>query len=195
MLALLLFTYGDLAMRSVVHLDIILTAATTLSLTGIGFHLRTLRHSLQSESARRLSDVSTSQYLQAEAGVDIYGHVITALPATIEDRGLIFLIRGASLKADTDFWRSAAKIAAQFPNLRLVGYCDGQECAERLRSEKQTLPFPVIAFGELLGTQALFEADGDGEAVVHSERWFVPKNVEWRSTASTPGSVIDGATK
>ena len=182
-------------MKSIKHLDLVLAVLTALGLTGVGFHLSRLRHSFQSESARRFSDASAPQYLQAEAGVDIYGNVITMLPATIEDRGLVFLIRGTSLKADLDFWRSAAKVAETSPTLRLVGYCDGQECAERLANDKQTLPFPVIASGELLGTQALFEADSDGKAVVHSERWFMPKSVEWRSKASTPRSVIDGATK
>jgi hypothetical protein len=182
-------------MKRLIDIEVFVLGAAVICLIVAGVRLTTIRLTLGKDSAQRTNTASYTQYLQLEAGIDIWGKVVHALPATVEDRGLIFLLRSSSLDADIKFWREAAKLAEKYPSLRLVAYCDGQDCAKRLVEANQVLPFPVISFGEIAGTEALFQNDRDGNAIVRSERWFTPRSVEWRAAGSAPEKVIDGAMK
>jgi hypothetical protein len=130
---------------------------------------------------------------QAEEGVDATGSLITPLPPPEEDRALVFLLRGASLKQDLEFWENVSRLLPQHSGLRLVAYCADVECANTVKVNGQDIGFPVIIYGEIVGSQAVMEADSAGEAILRSEAWLLPKTLAWRSTGKSPQAVLKEA--
>jgi hypothetical protein len=145
---------------------------------------------------RMESELLGSKYhvlLQAEEGVDTAGSLITPLPPPEEDRALVFLLRGASLKEDLEFWKSVSRLLPQHSGLRLVAYCGDIACANTLRLDEQDIKFPVIIYGEIVGAQAVIEADSIGEAILRSEAWLLPKTLTWRNVGKPPQAVVKEA--
>lgn len=182
-------------MPDVQKTETILILVVVLVLAGVAarqitslVHIKHLEHQ-QAES------VNETQYFQSEYGIDVSGRPVTPLPVQLEDRTLIFLLRGSQLKSDLAFWRDASALVEPSKKLRLVGYCDGPECISGVRADGQALNFPVIAYGESTSAQALIAADLQDNAVLRSEQWFTPKTVLWRAAIRTPAAVIMEALK
>jgi hypothetical protein len=129
----------------------------------------------------------------SEAGIDVSGKFVFPLPPPGAERTIIFLLRGTSIKADLDFWRSVQSLLPRRAGLRLVGYCDGDNCADFVRNNPEQADFPVIAYGEIAGSQALVNEDEQGYSILRSERWFRSKHVKWRALEESPRSVVEEA--
>jgi hypothetical protein len=125
---------------------------------------------------------------QQEAGIDIYGKLVAPLPPPQEERAVVFLLRSQSLYSDLTFWKAVQKELTG--GVRLIAYCNDDECSNFLKEQSEK-SFPVIAFGEVLGTQALMQADEDGECFVRSEYWLVAKPIKWRGTGASPETISE----
>lgn len=128
---------------------------------------------------------------QVESGIDVNGHPVYALPPSKAQRTIVFLIRGTNVDADLNFWRQVQALRPNQSSLRLVGYCDGEVCAKAVSHASRPSDFPVIAYGELISTEAVVDQDLDGKAVLRDEGWLQPKQIEWRH--QTPLLVLQEA--
>jgi hypothetical protein len=141
------------------------------------------------------SDRNRTLVFQSEAGIDILGRPVYPIFASGTKRTIIFLLRSASVKKDLDFWRQVESLLAKNTGPRLVGYCDGDECAEAVRHDARPTDFPVVAYGEITSTQALVNADAEGSAILRNGSLMGPKRLAWRAQGKTPQSVIQEALK
>jgi hypothetical protein len=141
--------------------------------------------------------VASNQNLvfQSEAGIDISGRPVHPLPPPQAERTIVFLLHGASIGIDLDFWRQVESLLPESGGVRLVGYCDGDNCADSVRKNGIRPSFPVIVYGEITDSQALINEDARGYSILRSERWFRSKSVAWRISGSTPQSVVKEALK
>ena len=120
-----------------------------------------------------------------EEGIDIFGNVVHPLPPTAARATLVFLLHTNHLSNDIRFWTDISQSLPKDSGIRLVGYCDGPSCASTLRSER-SLPFPVIEFGETIGSQALIDADRNGECLLREEMWFSEKRLHLQGRPISP---------
>ena len=101
------------------------------------------------------------------------------LPGT--RRVVAFLLRNVSLAEDLGFWR---KVAAHLPTssgVSLVGYCEGSICEEAIRNGPHVREFPVVVYGEVVDSQAVFSADMQGAFVVNDKTGSnEPNSIPWR---------------
>ena len=136
--------------------------------------------------------VASNQSLvfQSEEGIDIWGKPVYPVPPPEAERTIIFLLHAATVRADLDFWHQVELLLPKHAGLRLVGYCDGNSCADFVRGDARPPDFPVIEYGEIIGSQALVNKDAQGYSILRSESWFQPKLVEWRVLGKTPLSVV-----
>ena len=132
---------------------------------------------------------------QNEAGIDVWGAQVHPPSPPGNGRSLVFLLRGASFREDWDFWSDAAKTLAGNAGLRLVGYCDGDQCAELVRKARHPVSFPVIQYGESADSQILIDADRDGYCIERSGAWMHARTLGWRVAYATPRAVIQEALK
>jgi hypothetical protein len=133
--------------------------------------------------------------LRTEGGIDVYGNLVRHLPPPKAKRTIVFLLRGGQVRADLEFWRNVESLLPKDTGFRLVGYCDGDACANAVKGEALQPDFPVIAYGEIGAGQAMVEADAQGEAFILSEEWFQPRRLGWRSQGRSPLSVVQEASK
>jgi hypothetical protein len=147
-----------------------------------------LKRQPQLEQAMRASNHRIT--FQSESGIDLRGNLIHPLPPTQADRSIIFLLRGTTLKADLDFWIRVKSLLPKESAVRLIGYCDGLICASTIRRSNQPPDFPIIEYGEIIGSQALINADGLGYSILRREQWLQPKLIKWRAPESTPQETI-----
>lgn len=150
----------------------------------LGRSVRTLRQ--QPRRQQLIFNKSQQTVFTAEAGIDVWGTPVSPLPPPQAKRTIVFMVRGSSAEQDLSFWRSVESLLPKNDGIRLVGYCDGKACVNTVRREANPIDFPVIAYGELDGSQALLNEDARGHAVLRSEQWFIPKSIAWRSPARTP---------
>lgn len=133
--------------------------------------------------------------LHTEGGIDVYGNRIRHLPPPGVKCTIVVLLRGGQVQVDLEFWRNVKSLLPRDSGFRLVGYCDGDACANAVKGEARRPEFPVIAYGEIGGGQAMIEADARGDAFILSEEWFHSRRIGWRSQGRSPLSVIQEASK
>lgn len=124
-----------------------------------------------------------------EAGIDVSGTPVHVQTLNSTKRTIVFLLHGASIKADLKFWRSMEAALPVDSALRLVGYCNNDTCAEAVRREAPVADFPVIAYGEIVSSQALVNADGDGNAILRNASHLETRYVAWRVPGKSPEDV------
>lgn len=108
--------------------------------------------------------VSTNERLlyTAAPGIDVRGQTVDLARGTSANRIAAFVLRTSNLAQDLGTWREVAGALPKESGIALVGYCDGSACAERVRINANPLPFPVIAYGEVVDLQAMLNADAAG---------------------------------
>lgn len=164
-----------------------------LGFYGVRLVRSTLALSRLAPTARSSAGTNRRLVFQSEAGIDVWGKPVYPLPAAQAKRTIIFLLRGASIAADLDFWRNVESLLPKNAGLHLVGYCDGNNCADAVRRDAKPPGFPVIAYGEVIGSQALVNVDANGNSILMSEQWLQSKRVKWREPTRTPLSVVQEA--
>lgn len=131
-------------------------------------------------------------------GIGVHGERIdpSAVPAIT--RIGAFVIRHASVAADVQFWREAANLLPAESTIQLVAYCDGEDCARTIRDEFDLPEFPVIAFGEVVASQAVMNADLAGAFVIIRHGQDQPGGsrartdaVRWRDQVLSPVQVVE----
>lgn len=109
-----------------------------------------------------------------------------------ESNGTVFfLIRGARAKDDITFWHAIELLLPVDARIGLLGFCDGEACANALRECHTCLfDFPVIEYGEIVSSQAVVDADNEGEAIrlSHDKKTFA--KVPWRASGLTARQIV-----
>jgi hypothetical protein len=149
--------------------------------------------SVKPKMAEAIEDTSQRLPFRSEAGIDLSGRTVFPLPPPGVRHTVVFMLRGASVQTDLAFWRKVESLLPKNAAIRLVGYCDGDVCVNAVRGEAVAPDFPVIAYGEITGSQALLNADAQGNSFLLSEEWFQPKRISWRAPVSTPQAVVQEA--
>jgi len=160
-------------------------------LTYCGWRLYEDFRVLRSQPARLQAIAAKDQdtVFQAEAGVDAWGHIVSPLPKDRATRTVVFMVHGATASDDLEFWNKVDEHLAISDRIRLVGYCDGDKCSNTVRLNNDAARYPIIAYGEISGAQALINADSAGRAVVRSDQYNNPKYVTWRDASATPAKI------
>lgn len=135
------------------------------------------------------------RFLRTEGGIDVYGNLVQHLPPPKVKRTIVFLLRGVHVRADLEFWSNVKSLLPRDSGFRLVGYCDGDACANAVKGEARRPDFPVIEYGEIGDGQAMVEADAEGDAYILSEEWFQSRRIGWRSQGRSPLRVIQEASE
>jgi len=165
----------------------------------LGFYSIRLAWSIHSirqwSQAARSADRSSDLVFQSEAGISVWGDPVYPVSAKQAQRTIVFLLHGDKIGSDLAFWHRVKLLVPSDAGLRLVGYCDGIVCADAVRHEANRSDFPVIAYGEVISSQALINADAKGNSILRSEQWLHSKNIKWHTPMSTPSIVVQEALK
>ena len=121
-------------------------------------------------------------------GVGVQGDHIDLGPHAKGEKLVAFLLRQETLLEDLKFWREVGRRLAPFSRVRLLAYCDGTACARTVTAHLVDGDFRVIAYGEVVGSQAVFNADLQGRFVIARE----PAGVPWREPGIRPADVAEG---
>jgi len=141
----------------------------------------------------RLADIAAVNLRLAyrrPAGVAIDGTLVA--PAPDQNKYVAFLLRGQSLQHDLDFWIRAKKLMDSRQDIGLFGYCDSQQCVDAIR-KLQPLSFPVLAYGEAAGIQAVVNEDVRGRAILQIVGKASPLEIAWRDPRVSPEDAVQGA--
>jgi hypothetical protein len=186
---------GKVRLVRIVHAETLIGVVLTCVLGYYGWSLvKTIWPSDQrSGMARSSSDPSATLGFRVEGGVAVNGDLVFHVPPPRIKTTVVFMLRGASLRADVAFWRGVRSRLSNDAGVRLVGYCDGDACANLVRGAAQSTGFPVIAFGEIVNSESLINADTQGKCILLREEWREPKHVVWRAAGNTPQSVVTEA--
>jgi len=117
-------------------------------------------------------------------GVDINGVRVEGVREPGTRRVVGFLLRAASLEEDLRFWSEVARVLPRTSGVRLVSYCDGPDCVARARRVRPDA-FPVIAYGEVVDSQAVLNADAGGSFVISNSEVAAA----WRNGALKPEDI------
>ena len=137
-----------------------------------------------------LAASNSSLILKTADGIDISG-ARRVPPFFGAKRMLVFLLRYDTLSADLAFWNRVSMLLKPHNEVALVGYCDGQRCAETVR-KRSSLPFVVLAYGEADGCQAVVNADDKGSAILEDGIHPGGSMVSWRRPGLSPEQIVNG---
>ena len=124
---------------------------------------------------------------RAHDAIDINGNHISFYPNG-HTQVIAFALHRSTLIADIDFWSRVESALGSATKTSLVGYCDGDSCAESIRQSIRKPQFKIVMYGEVGSSQAVFDADHDGTFILASER-SLGKTMPWRSSGINPDSV------
>jgi len=141
--------------------------------------------------------IDQNEKLQFETarGIDVSGNVVVAFRSPGAQRAIVFMLRGDNIQRDLTFWSTVSSLRSDTRGLTLIAYCDGKSCDDAVRLAVSDLPFPVIAFGEVTSSQALFNADAEGYGFVVNKGTGHSSKLGWRGESHTPQRVLVEATK
>ncbi len=119
-------------------------------------------------------------------GIDISGRHFFPATSSADDSAwyVAFLLRTNSLAQDLDFWNRVARQLQNHKQIHLVGYCDDERCADRVR-QMQTPMFPVISHSDPIDIQAVLNADAEGKAIRKRPPPIALSNIAWRGLNDT----------
>lgn len=157
----------------------------------LGLHCWQLIDKMHSpaDHVRVVAEANTRLMFRHGIGVDVHGEQMDPRRIAGTRRTLAFLLRDASLSADAEYWRQVADLLPKTAGIRLVGYCDGSACADRMRSAALLPGVPVVAFGEAIDTQAVLNADLTGNALLKGNL-ARSRSIPWRDQGTTPAQVV-----
>jgi hypothetical protein len=121
-------------------------------------------------------------------GVGVQGDHIDLGPHSEDDRVVAFILRHGTLLEDLNFWREVSELLSSSSGARLLAYCDGAACVQSVTAHLRNGDFPVLAYGETVASQAVFNADLQGNFVIARE----PNGVPWRRSGIEPMDVAEG---
>jgi hypothetical protein len=128
--------------------------------------------------------------LDSVTGIDVLGNVVFPVPPHDARYFAAFVLRDASIRDDLNFWRGVAGSLSKRSGVRLVAYCDGTACAQTIRNSPQSTDFPVIVYGETVGSQALLNADARGNFLLLDRQRHMLGPIAWRTPGQTPQTVL-----
>lgn len=121
-------------------------------------------------------------------GIDSLGQRIDPARFSGINRVVVFLLRSGSLDLDLKFWNSVGSLLPNGSGVELIGYCDGNACIEALEKNPLSMEFPVITYGEALDSQALLNADLEGNFLL-AEKGKYARTIGWRGSGRTADDV------
>lgn len=163
--------------------------AACLLLWGVRLWRATGIFNAEATAAQAAEVVSPHGALRTVAGINIWGKPVYLEPPAGTKRFVVFMLHGATISTDVAFWRSVAERLHGRRGIRLAGYCDGSACAEAARRLKAPAGFPILAFGEVIGSQALLSVDSEGDFFLLDGRSYILAEDRWRGPGVTPKSV------
>jgi hypothetical protein len=170
---------------------VVVEAALVAALAVFGVRLASEARALDRKSDVMKSQVSSNWgiVLQSVTGIDVSGHLVGDVIPPGTKRFVVFGLRGATLQQDLNFWISAAALLAKDGGIHFVGFCDDEPCADGVRHLAQPLSFPVIAYGEASGSQAVINADAEGNCILLSGGLATAGKVSWRRPDMNPSTL------
>jgi hypothetical protein len=151
-------------------------------LAGYGGLLVTQVGAARLDAVRSTADANQRLLFADATGIDVLGERIHPARSPGRRGVVAFVLRSRSLGADLAFWREVADLASNVSSetrLEFVGYCDGAACADALKNRQHLGRLTVIAYGEAIDSQAVLNADEQGDFVV-KDRDQPPRRVWWR---------------
>ena len=164
--------------------EVVLTAV----LGGYGWFLVQGMPNPRVDLVQSVMDANTRLLLSDAAGIDVGGQFVSPTQLPGAKRVVAFLIRSGSVSADLEFWRGVARELPSDSGVRVVGYCDGHDCLAAVGTQRRPLvEFPVIAYGQVVDTQAVLNADVLGSFILKDNaKESRPRSLPWRGPNTRP---------
>lgn len=148
------------------------------------------------------TDLNLRLELTAVRGVSVWGEIIVADGIDAEGLGdtsrvVAFLVRTESAREDVDFWRQVvARVVPSGTAIRVIGYCDSDACVADLRQSQPLQDVPVIAYGEAVASQVVFNADRKNNyVVIGDDPGRAGERAAWRGPQVSPLTVAEDLKK
>jgi hypothetical protein len=166
---------------------IALAAALSASAVPLMEQIRNLR----SETASQYEVLASNQRLVpiSTKGIDVHGRLVTDLP-TGAKRIVLVGIRNSSLQDDLRFWRTVLTLPNGLFDVHVFAYCDGAACSDAAARVTQNPGMTIMAFGETVTVQSVFNADGTGALFLEDGKMRPLRRVDWRGPGRTPETVV-----
>ena len=143
------------------------------------------------ENQANLSARNNTLVFRTAAGIDIHGnHIVDSAKASGVKRTVGFLIRTSHVRRDVEFISRVQQLLASRPEIRVVAFCDGIACSHSGLVGDGALGFPIIAYGEVVSTEAVVNADALGLCVMRDSTRGDSRRTSWRSEKDSPATVV-----
>jgi hypothetical protein len=172
-----------------VHIAIEAALVAVLAVYGVRLARNARMLDLQANEGRYLAVAGERIAFQSVTGLDATGRFVNKVIPPGTKRFVVFALRGSTFQDDLNFWNGVAALLPKDRGIRLLGFCDGTACAETLRSANQQGSFPIIVYGEATSSQAIINADTQGNLILLSGALATVGKVSWRGADDTPASV------
>lgn len=133
--------------------------------------------------------------LSSIVGIDLAGRRVLDIAPDSVDRWIVFRLRSASLHEDIEYWTAVAAAIPKGHRLGLLGYCERSDCRDSLALRTDGLPFRVVVYGEVIASQAVANADAEGEYIVLNQERRRLRRGAWRSPDSGPSATAEEITR
>lgn len=110
-------------------------------------------------------------------GYDRGGQRIAMLPLGFK-RLALFVIHGAKLQADIDFWNQAVQ-QNHSAEVEFVGFCDDLACVQSLTKDPAQAHFVSVLFGDYYAMRTILKADARGHVIILDRKTDRMINVEF----------------
>lgn len=154
----------------------------------LGIHAATLVQRFPPTAAdRKQAAIAANQRLRFTAGrgLNSRGGRLDREGRPTAKRVVGFLLRDETLGEDIAYWQEIARQLPPDSSVELIGYCERSNCEGRVQPSALTAAaFRIMAYGEVVDSQAVLNADGDGKFVVAGQAGSV-----WRQLDTTPAAV------
>lgn len=142
------------------------------------------------EQQQLIASRNRTLLVQSERGIDAFGHPVDSLPADADERTVTFLLHGQHLTTDLEFWLQVESLLPKNSTVRLIAYCDGEVCVNAIRHAEPSPNFPVLAYGEITSSQAVINADMDGDSILQIGSGLGLRKIPWRAQRQTPQRLV-----
>jgi hypothetical protein len=115
-------------------------------------------------------------------GYDRGGQRIAMLPLGFK-RMALFVIHGAKLQSDIDFWNQAAQ-QNRSPEVEFVGVCDDLACVQGLTKDPGKARFASVLFGDYYAMRTILKADARGQIVILDRKTDRMSNVDFPGSSA-----------
>jgi hypothetical protein len=182
---------GGAKVKSEILIETILVGALAIYGVRLAKEIRTLR--LQPDRQQFLATANERLALHSVTGIDTSGQLVNKIIVPGTKRFMVFGLRNSNLAEDLSFWSNAAALVHKDGGISFVGFCDSKACVEAVRSNYQSLRFPVIAYGEAVSSQALLNADAEGNFILLDGGLRTISTMQWRQPGLTPEYIVRAA--